>query len=241
MIFKKIKKHLQENKKLHKINNNVLKELDWANVYHDSIRGKQALENLGLNIGRWAGSYPFFYVLNRILNDYKPKNIIEFGLGESSKFISTYVENYLQDSNHFIIEQDEDWKNIFISRFQLTNKSVVKILPIEKKNIKDYTVNCYKDIDKNINQKFDLYIVDGPFGSDNYSRYDIVLLTEKLTANDEFIIIIDDYDREGEKQTVDELIKMFNQKNINIHKGIYSGVKSVLILASEKYKYIKSL
>ena len=133
MIFKKIKKHLQENKKLHKINNNVLKELDWANVYHDSIRGKQALENLGLNIGRWAGSYPFFYVLNRILNDYKPKNIIEFGLGESSKFISTYVENYLQDSNHFIIEQDEDWKNIFISRFQLTNKSVVKILPIEKK------------------------------------------------------------------------------------------------------------
>lgn len=241
MIFKKIKKHLQENKKLHKINNNVLKELDWANVYHDSIRGKQALENLGLNIGRWAGSYPFFYVLNRILNDYKPKNIIEFGLGESSKFISTYVENYLQDSNHFIIEQDEDWKNIFISRFQLTNKSVVKILPIEKKNVKGYTVNCYKDIDKNIHQKFDLYIVDGPFGSDNYSRYDIVLLTEKLTANDEFIIIIDDYDREGEKQTVDELIKMFNQKNINIHKGIYSGVKSVLILASEKYKYIKSL
>jgi len=241
MILKKIKQHLQENKKLHKINNNVLKELDWANVYHDSIRGKQAIENLGLNIGRWAGSYPFFYVLNRILNDYEPKNIIEFGLGESSKFISTYMENYLQDSNHFVIEQDENWKILFNSRFQLSNRSTVKILPIEKKNIKGYSVNCYKDIDKSINQKFDLYIVDGPFGSDNYSRYDIVLLTEKLTANDEFIIIIDDYDREGEKQTVEELVKMFDKKEINFHKGIYTGIKTVLIIATEKYRYIKSL
>ena len=107
--------------------------------------------------------------------------------------------------------------------------------------LKQQRSNFYDKFNETVKGKFDLYIVDGPFGSDNYSRYDIVLLTEKLTANDEFIIIIDDYDREGEKQTVDELIKMFNQKNINIHKGIYSGVKSVLILASEKYKYIKSL
>ena len=42
------------------------KEIEWAHIYHDSIRGKKPIEELGLNIGRWAGNYSFFYVLNRI-------------------------------------------------------------------------------------------------------------------------------------------------------------------------------
>ena len=28
------------------------KELEWAHIYHDSIRGKEWLENLPLNVGR---------------------------------------------------------------------------------------------------------------------------------------------------------------------------------------------
>jgi hypothetical protein len=81
-MLKKIKNLIQENIKFHKASQAGLNELYWANVYHDSIRGKKELENLGLNIGRWAGNYTFFYVLNRILNDYQPKKIIEFGLGK---------------------------------------------------------------------------------------------------------------------------------------------------------------
>ncbi|MBP6556927.1 MAG: hypothetical protein KAX93_05250 [Flavobacterium sp.] len=240
-MLKKIKNLIQENIKFHKTNQAGLNELYWANVYHDSIRGKKELENLGLNIGRWAGNYTFFYVLNRILNDYQPKKIIEFGLGESSKFIATYVDNYLTQSTHTVIEQDENWKVAFLNRFEISPKTTIEILPLVTQKINGFETNSYEKIGEKVTNKFDLYIVDGPFGSDHYSRYDIVTLAQKLEHGDEFIIIMDDYDRKGEKQTTEELVKLFEKKNIKIHQGQYSGLKCVMILATEKYKYIKTL
>ena len=125
--IKSIIRELRENDKkflsmLH-TNETQAKELEWAHIYHDSIRGKTHIENLSLNIGRWAGNYCFFYVLNRILADYKPEKILDLGLGESSKFISTYLDYYLLNSSHTIVEQDENWTAAFKDRFQLSIRS----------------------------------------------------------------------------------------------------------------------
>jgi Cdc6-like AAA superfamily ATPase len=128
-----------------------------------------------------------------------------------------------------------------LNRFQVSPKTTIEILPLVTQKINGFETNSYYKIAENITDKFDLYIVDGPFGSDHYSRYDIVTLAQKLEQGDEFIIIMDDYDRKGEKQTADELVKLFEKKNIKIHKGQYSGLKCVMILATEKYKYIKTL
>jgi hypothetical protein len=136
---------LQQNQNILQQNQNILryqlkyyKELEWANIYHDSIRGKEWLTNLSLNVGRWAGNYSFFYVLNRILNDCRPKEILEFGLGESSKFVSVYLDNYLLESNHYIIEQDRKWKHNFTERYKLSLRSSIDIFPLKKKKVNKY-------------------------------------------------------------------------------------------------------
>lgn len=216
-------------------------ELLWASIYHDSIRGKKELQNLPLNIGRWAGSYSFFYILNRILSDYQPKKILEFGLGESSKFVSTFLDNYLLDADHLIIEQDSNWKLIFEKNFKLSPRSSIKVLPLLTKKYKEFEYNGYTDIEISINSRFDLYIIDGPFGSKNYSRFDIFTIAEKLSEQDDFIIIIDDYNRSGEQETTKELLIMFKSKNITVHSAVYKGLKSVKVIGTEKYKYITSL
>lgn len=245
MILKKIKRIIKrvinENREFHKTNLLQLKELEWAHIYHDSIRGKKGLENLPLNIGRWAGNYSFFYVLNRILSDYKPKNILEFGLGESSKFVSTFLENELLQTNHHIIEQDEQWYQSFKNNYQLSSRSKVTICPLIKKTVLSYEVNSYNGLKEVIQQKYDLYIVDGPFGSKHYSRYDIVAIANSFDENDEFIILIDDYNRKGERETTSELIKVLKSKNINLHVATYEGNKQIALLATEKYKYVTSL
>jgi len=217
------------------------REIEWAHIYHDSIRGKEWLMNLPLNIGRWAGNYSFFYVLNRILNDYKPKEILELGLGESSKFVSVYIDNYLTDSNHTIIEQDSHWADSFKDRFLLSGRSSINVIPLVKKNVKDFEVNSYENIENFITKKYDLYIVDGPLGSPQYSRYDIVNIAEMLNKDDEFIIIFDDHNRKGEKQTFKELKNVFKKKDINIHIGFYSGVKEVAIIGTDKYRFVNTL
>jgi len=236
-LIKRVKKQFKVKKDLVLLQS---KEIEWAHNYHDSIRGIEFIENLNLNIGRWSGNYAFFYVLNRILKDYEPNKIIEFGLGESSKFISKYIENLLINSQHTIIEQSTEWKYFFTERFNLSQNSNIIICNLRQIDIKGFKVNSYENIENIVNQKYDLYIVDGPFGSFNYSRYDIVNVAKGLESNDEFMILIDDYDRDGEKQTTEELMILFKEKNIEIFKSVYEGNKSVVVLATKKYRYAAS-
>lgn len=216
------------------------KELEWAHVFHDSIKENCEIEKLGLNIGRWAGNYAFFYVLNRILSDFKPLRILELGLGESTKLISTYLIHYLPNSYHLIIEHDDEWIESFRSRFNLASNSEIKKCEIDRINVNSNEVLIYKDFNKIIQENFDLYIIDGPFGSDRFSRYNIISLVERFGTN-EFIILFDDSHRTGEQDTINTIMELLNNKKINFYSASYSGLKSVTVIASEKFKYTTSL
>ena len=239
-MIKKIKKVIIDNKLSQKEIMLQLKEIEWGLIFQDSIKGNQALKNLSLNIGRWSGNYSFFYVLNRILADYKPLSILEIGLGESTKFISTFIENDTNSANHLIIEQNQDWINSFNEKFKLSNNSRIIFCPIKNENVKGHNSIMYSGLNNKITTKFNLYVIDGPHGSDRYSRYDILGLAEKFTSNDEFIILFDDTNRKGEMDTVTDLISLLESKKIQIHIGSYSGNKSQTIIATNKYKFTTS-
>jgi hypothetical protein len=240
-ILKKINALIDENRN----NQNKIylqaQEIEWAAVYHDSIRGIKWIEEMPLNIGRWAGNYSFFYVLNRILKDFRPNSILELGLGESTKFISTYLDNYLTNSKHLVIEQDENWKNMFEQNFDISQRTKITICPSEKNEIKGYETNVYQNLDKTVTEEFELYIVDGPKGNHHYSRYDIVKLATNFRPDSQFIIIIDDFNRLGEKETVKDLLSLFKEQKRKIFEQIYEGNKGVKVMATEKYKYVTSL
>lgn len=191
--------------------------------------------------GRWAVNYSFLYILIRILTDCKPQKIIEFGLGESSKIISVFCDNYLTDSTQLIIEQDQKWITAFQDRFVLSSNSKILQLELEEKKIKNFPVYTYKGLNEIVEEVFDLYIVDGPFGSDRFSRYDICLLVDKLNVKNDFIIIIDDYNRQGEKDTAIDILNQLEQKGIKTFCETYSGNKSQLVITTEKFKFITSL
>ena len=70
-----------------------------------------------------------------------------------------------------------------------------------EKEVKGHQSKCYANIEQFSDRKFDLYLFDGPFGSDHYSRYDMVRIAGNLESTDEFIMIIDDYERTGEKES----------------------------------------
>lgn len=239
-MFKIITKYFETYKKDKKDKAAYLKEILWAHIYHDSIRGKTWLNNLPLNIGRWAGNYAFFYVLNRILNDFKPKSILELGMGESTKFVSTYLDNYLIESTHLVVEQDENWKNIFKENFKLSIRTKIVVCPIEKIYVKGFETNSYQNFNYFIMENFDLYIIDGPKECAHYSRYDIMNIAQRFESENEFVILMDDYNRQGEKETVADLFDLFKKKNIQVFYKTYTGDKSVIVIATEKYKYVTS-
>lgn len=240
-MIKKIKKLIREHRKAQKKFYLLLKELEWAQIYHDSIRGKTSIEALPLNVGRWAGNYTFFYLLNRILTDFKPKRIIEFGLGESTKFISIFIDNYLKESTLKTIEHDDKWTSLFLENFKISKQVDIQVLSLVENEVHENITYGYNNVENVILEIYDLYIIDGPFGTPKYSRYDIVNLASKFNSMSRFIILMDDYDRNGEKQTAQELVKMFKSKDIEVYTKEYIGNKSVFLIATKQYKHIMSL
>lgn len=217
------------------------RENEWAHIYHDSIRGKEFIQNLGLNVGRWAGNYSFFYILNRILSDFRPKGILDLGLGESSKFISTYLSNYLLESTHTVVEQDKNWIDAFSERFELCERSKIVYCPVVENQLNGYPIFSYENFEEKVTEKYDLFIVDGPHGSDRFSRFDIVSLVRKFEKGKEFILIMDDTHRVGELDTIIEICSILSKNEIEYHRGDYSGIKQNTVLATGKYKFATSL
>lgn len=218
-------------------NRKYLEEILWANIYHDSIRGKNCLENLPMNIGRWAGNYTFFYILHRLLTDFKPQSILELGLGESTKFISTFCSNYLPMTSHHVVEHDKQWITKFEDDFQLNAKTEIIHLELEQKENK----NTYQNFTETIIKVFDLYIIDGPFGSPSFSRNDLYYKFKKSPPTGEFIILFDDTDRSGERETMEATYNLLRSQGLEVQKVDYHGVKSVSVICTPKYKHAINL
>ena len=199
------------------------------------------MENLSLSPGRMAGNYSFLYILTKILINCKPQKILELGLGESTKLISEFIKNELTSSTHFVVEHDNSWISFFNNSYKLSNNSHVIQCELNQKHVKGYQTNSYSNLIEKAGYDFDFYVIDGPFGSSEYSRYDIVTISENFSINQKFIILIDDYSRKGEKQTTQDLLDLFNNKGIESYSGVYSGDKDQIIIVSKEFKFLTTL
>ncbi len=212
-----------------------VEESVWANVYHDSIRGYSALEKLPLNIGRWAGNYSFFYLLNRILKDFQPENILELGLGESTKFISTYVNNYLPNAHHHIAEHDPVWIDFFSNNFQLSSRSEIKEIELEKGVLEKNEYYRYKDFTNQFSANYDFILIDGPFGCNPVSRYDVIGYIHEHEFSGNFVILLDDTNRAGEQNTLATILHLLRKKRSDIYYSTFAGLKSCTVITNQKF------
>lgn len=98
--------------------------------------------------------------------------------------------------------------------------------------------NCLETLK---NDKFDLIIVDGPFGMNmKYSRTQIIDLAQNCLADD-FVIIIDDYQRKGEKNTVKEIFSYFNQTGIRYVSREYKSLKNHILITTPGNRFLLTL
>jgi len=212
-----------------------LSELLWANIYHDTAKGKNWIKDLSISPCGMAINYSMLYLLTRVLSEYKINRILEFGLGQSSKFINTYLENENKSLIHLIIEHDKEWTNFFKKNISVNSKITNLNLTNDAANIQ-----FYENLLANIDYNYDLYLIDGPRGLPRFSRYDICTIADKFKQDDQFIIIMDDYQREGEQETITKLKMILQSKKIVFFDKVYKGSKTQIMIVSEKYKFATS-
>lgn len=222
------------------VNSKKVIENNWRNVFVDTVGGYSWYNVPSISLGRWAVGYCYAYVLARVLESMKPKAILEMGLGQSSKIINAYAQ-YYTDIHYDIVEQDKNW----IEFFCIENDSAKMNIwhrPISEKMVYDYNVEyAYEDFETIVEgKKYNLISIDGPYGSTELSRADIIDYIPEVLAED-FVILLDDYERIGEKRTVAIIENKLREANIEFASACYKSEKDMYIIASAKWKFLTTL
>ncbi|NCA92649.1 hypothetical protein EOM82_05285 [bacterium] len=220
----------------------AIEEIVWGNIFNNSIVNSEWFKDIPINPGRWAAGYPFLYVLYRVLNELKPKCILELGLGQSTIMTNKYAA--YNNIIHEVVEHDNIWIEFFNKSYKLEPPSQLTVLKLRETTFfENELIATYDQFASSlINKEFDLIIIDAPFGNSNntYSRVDILkLLPERLSKS--FVIIMDDYNRKGEKNTVTKILNILKENKINYVTGQYAGQKMIYVIASKDMGFACSL
>ena len=202
---------------------------------------KKAVENCkwlkykSFKPGFWAMDNAALYTLFHILDSGKPKKIMEFGLGQSSKMVHQYAL-FSENAAAVTIEHNREWAAAFCKDLPEELKINIHYFDIENISMHGHETLTYKNIAGIWGEGgYDFIIVDGPFGSKHYSRSQIITIAE-YGLPEQFCIFMDDTERRGEKETVKEISKVLGEKGINHWITEYKGIrKRHTIICSELY------
>lgn len=218
-------------------------ELYYADLLHDTILNSTWLKDKSFSLHRWAANYSFIYMLYRILDNAKPKHILEMGMGQTSRLTSQYVSYCNPDATLDIIENDAGWIEVY--KPQLTQSEHIKVHQCDLEFFKDDECDCrkYKELNKVVgNTKYDLVIIDGPLGADQtLPRSNILDLIKNGNIADDFIIIFDDAERKGEQKTIANTIALLEEQEIKYSSFQRNALKTQQFISSLTKSFIKYL
>lgn len=224
---------------------NISREANWSNVFHDTITASTWFSDIPLSPGRWAVGYQYLYVLYRVLDGFQPRNIIDFGLGESTTVINAYARTH-GNVSHTVIEHDSTWIEFYTSKNEVSGATEILQCDLELTRIPEvsHEIRVYQDYIQELekrypNRTYDFVSIDGPFGYDmpEAARIDVLsLIPERLAES--FVIMIDDYNRSGEKGTVELIKARLEEASIEYATGIYQGEKAASIIVSKNLEFL---
>jgi len=218
-------------------------EAVWAHIFRDASSGSDWLTNRQFAAGRWAVNYAYLYVLYRILNEVKPKRILDIGLGQTSRLIAQYVKAH-PDTEHVVVESDPQWVEFMSSSFDFPARTrIIRLDCVFQAFQGVENVRQYKGFGAAFSgQKFDLISIDAPYAGDmpTIGRVDVVQLLPDLVSRS-FAILMDDTQRQAEGAAFDVVVAKLKESDLELATGVYRSVKDFSIVTSKDYRFLTSL
>ena len=217
----------------------LIQEIMYANYFHDSIKDSAWLKKQNFTATKGAANYSLLFTLFSILDNTNIDNILEMGLGQSTKITTQYVNNKNNFAKLTIVEHDKKWIDVFSHKLDLCNN--IKFLNPQLVNIDLHGVKVtkYKNLTNELGiEKYDMIIIDGPIGGhQKYPRTNVLELIPQNLAKD-FVIVLDDYDRQGEQNTAQLLFEALDKSLTNYKISTQFGSKKQLIITSTGYEFL---
>lgn len=181
----------------------------------NEILALQHLERLNLNTfvvnTGWSSSYS---MIHHVINDlivYNRKNILEFGMGNSTLYISHAIKRLELNCGITSVDSNKEWIEIFKNQntiFESESFISIVLAPIEQNTNGQWYSESSLNNQIPSSSKFDVIIIDGPSSTihKNIRQNGVDYILKILSDN--FIIFIDDVFRSEEN----DLIQIFKEK-----------------------------
>jgi hypothetical protein len=118
-----------------------------AQLFRGVIEDCEWLKYKSFAPGAWAMDNAALYTLFHILNNVKPKNILEFGLGQSSKMVHQYA-SFQKNTTALTVEHDNDWIKFFCNGIQKDIAFTIKQFDLEIIECNGFSTLTYKNMDE---------------------------------------------------------------------------------------------
>ena len=222
---------------------NELKELNYAHLLHDGIKESSWVKNQAFDLHNWAANYSFIYLLFRILDKMEPRNILEFGLGQTTKLTTQYIVHKNPEACLNVCEHSRDWIQIYQPELPKHEHIRINHLDLEYLEYRRKRNDKYAGLLELVgDQKFDLIIVDGPVGGGkNLPRSNVVDLVCHGNLAEDFVIIFDDAERVGEKNTIRKTQAALRKKSIAFQTFERFGIKRQAYIVSKSRSFASFL
>lgn len=173
-----------------------------------------------------AASYSLLYLLTRVMSELPVRTVLEMGSGQSTVLLDRLLP---EGGTHQAYEQNADWAARVGSRVK---HSQVRHSPLAPQT---YEGKSYAGLSGIAPQPFDLLLVDGPNGTDHFSRFDCVPLLAAHPGT-EFIVIVDDANRPGEQETIAALSAVLQQRGIDFKLNYLHGRNTHAVITTPKFR-----
>lgn len=172
----------------------------------------------------WAVSPDFARVVASLINEYKPKLILELGSGAST-LVAGYALEEVGQGRIVSLDHDKhyaDFSSSTIRQHRLQDRATVIYAPLKEMVIGNkswlwYDIEQLKDF-----EAVDMLIIDGPPGTiQKLARYPALPVLFHLLSDDA-IILLDDAFRHDEKETIKLWLREFadfSREELDLEKG----------------------
>lgn len=152
-----------------------------------------------------AAGYSLMYLTTRMLTELPIHRIVEMGSGQTTLLIDRIRSG---NSTHVAFEDNATWAQLLEPRL---TRCDYRLRALTAKQFDGVDFRGYSDLNV---EPFDFLLVDGPNGTDSHSRYDCLSLID-ANPESEFIVVIDDASRKGERETVAAIQRLLTGKRFD--------------------------
>jgi hypothetical protein len=180
-----------------------------------------------------AANHSMMYLVSRLLQEFPFRSVLDIGAGQVSILIDRLRKAANGQYEVRSLEHDPYWARTIAEQID----HPVIAAELVPQTVEGHAI-AYYDIPRDkLSLPIDLMIVDGPPAHDDevrYARLGALEIAESMLDRD-FVIVVDDSEREGEVELVRGLKALFNSRGIAFRSGTLHAAKCQTVLAAGRF------